>query len=88
MNLLAIKKYQNKTLTIPIYFLYGELENVQSTNYWSDKTHERVQTDIWTGPSLSPNWAEVSTCLLGQDIQLCRPCNNTALHASGASPQT
>lgn len=50
--------------------------------------HHSVQTDIWTGPCLSPHWAEVLTRLFGQDTQLCRPCNITTRHASWTSPPT
>lgn len=40
-------------------------ENVQDFLKWHS-FHQSVQTDIWTGQSLSPNWAEVSGLLFGQ----------------------
>lgn len=40
-------------------------ENVQNFLKWHS-FHQSVQTDIWTGQSLSPNWAEVSGLLFGQ----------------------
>lgn len=40
------------------------------------------------GQRLSPQGAKVSSLLFGQDIQLCRLCNNTSLHASWTFPQT
>lgn len=54
-------------------------ENVQNFLKWHS-FHQSVQTDIWTGQSLSPNWAEVSALLVGQ---LCTP---QAYHTQHNSP--
>lgn len=48
-----------------IWLMDYTCENVQNSLKWHS-FHQSVQTDIWTGQSLSPNWAEVSALLFSQ----------------------